>query len=772
MTDTNDTIPEIGENPTDADQAVTPIDTPVDEREDGETRPRPNESESCPVIHGGQPHPTTGNANSVWWPNQLNLKILAKNPAVAQPARRGLRLQGGVRGARPRGGQGRHRRDAHHVAGLVARRLRQLRPAHDPHGLAQRRHLPRDRRSRRRRRRSAALRSAQQLARQRQPRQGAPPAVAGQEEVRPVALVGRPHDPRRQRRARVDGLHDLRLRRWPPRCVGAGRRRLLGPRDHLAGRRALLGRPRAREAPRGRADGPHLRQPRGPERQPRPAGRRPATSARPSAAWRWTTRRPSRSSPVATRSARRTAPRPTRNIEDNPEAAGLEQQGLGWKNNHGTGHGDDTITSGLEVTWTYHPTRWDNEFFHILYAYEWELMRSPGGGHQWRPINGGGADMVPLAHSNGRREPRMLTSDLALRTDPAYDAISRRFKDDPEAFADAFARAWFKLTHRDMGPIDRYLGPEVPAEELLWQDRVPAVDHELIDAADAAALKAQILESGLTVSELVDDDVGGGILVPRQRQARRRQRRPHPPRPAEGLGGQQARPARDACSRSSSRSRRRSTTAAPTARRCRSPTSSCSPATRRVEKAAAGRGRRGRGGLPPGPHRCHAGADRRRSRSRSSSRSPTVPQLLRAARVHARGAPPHRPGEPAHAERSRADRARRRPARARCELGRLGLRRLHRPPGRAHERLLREPARPRHDVEAARPGFARVLGRARTARASPSASAPASTCCSARTRSSARSPRSTRADDANEKFVRDFVEAWGKVTELDRFDLV
>ena len=155
------------------------------------------------------------------------------------------------------------------------------------------------------------------------------------------------------------------------------------------------------------------------------------------------------------------------------------------------------------MTWTYHPTRWDNEFFHILYAYEWELMRSPGGGHQWRPINGGGADMVPLAHSNGRREPRMLTSDLALRTDPAYDAISRRFTEDPEAFADAFARAWFKLTHRDMGPIDRYLGPEVPAEELLWQDRVPAVDHELIDAADAAALKAQILESGLTVSELV-----------------------------------------------------------------------------------------------------------------------------------------------------------------------------------------------------------------------------------------------------------------------------
>ena len=194
---------------------------------------------------------------------------------------------------------------------------------------------------------------------------------------------------------------------------------------------------------------------------------------------------------------------PDTNIEDNPEAAGLEMQGLGWKNNFGTGKGDDTITSGLEVTWTYHPTRWDNEFFHILYAYEWELMRSPGGGHQWRPVNGGGADMVPLAHSNGRREPRMLTSDLALRMDPDYDAVSRRFKEDPEAFRDAFARAWFKLTHRDMGPIERYLGPEVPEEELIWQDRVPAVDHPLIDADDAAELKKRVLDSGLTVPELV-----------------------------------------------------------------------------------------------------------------------------------------------------------------------------------------------------------------------------------------------------------------------------
>jgi catalase-peroxidase len=191
------------------------------------------------------------------------------------------------------------------------------------------------------------------------------------------------------------------------------------------------------------------------------------------------------------------------NVGPAPEGAGLAEQGLGWKNGFGSGKGDDQISSGLEVTWTYHPTRWDNEFFHILFGYEWELMQSPAGAQQWRPINGGGDGLVPLAHSDGRREPRMLTSDIALRADPVYEPIARRFADDPEAFADAFARAWYKLTHRDMGPTSRYLGAEVPAEELLWQDPVPAVDHELIDQADAAALKARILASGLSVAELV-----------------------------------------------------------------------------------------------------------------------------------------------------------------------------------------------------------------------------------------------------------------------------
>jgi catalase-peroxidase len=187
-----------------------------------------------------------------------------------------------------------------------------------------------------------------------------------------------------------------------------------------------------------------------------------------------------------------------------PEAAGLAEQGLGWTSRHGTGFGGDTIGSGLEVTWTSTPTRWTNNFFWNLFGYEWELTKSPAGAHQWRPVNNAGAGTIPDAHDKTRRHPpAMLTSDIALRADPAYEKISRRFFEDPDAFADAFARAWFKLTHRDMGPRARYLGPEVPAEPLIWQDPVPAVDHPLIDAADIARLKAMILASGLTISQLV-----------------------------------------------------------------------------------------------------------------------------------------------------------------------------------------------------------------------------------------------------------------------------
>ena len=187
-----------------------------------------------------------------------------------------------------------------------------------------------------------------------------------------------------------------------------------------------------------------------------------------------------------------------------PEAAGIEEQGLGWKSKFGTGKGGDTITSGLEVIWTTTPTKWSNNFFQNLFGYEWELTKSPAGAHQWKPKQGAGAGTVPDAHDPSKRHaPSMLTTDLALRFDPVYEKISRRFYENPDQFADAFARAWFKLTHRDMGPRSRYLGPEVPAEELIWQDPVPAVDHDLIDAADIAELKAKILASGLSIPELV-----------------------------------------------------------------------------------------------------------------------------------------------------------------------------------------------------------------------------------------------------------------------------
>ncbi|VVO56067.1 Catalase-peroxidase [Pseudomonas fluorescens] len=195
---------------------------------------------------------------------------------------------------------------------------------------------------------------------------------------------------------------------------------------------------------------------------------------------------------------------PADNVGAEPEAAGLEAQGFGWKNSFGTGKGPDTITSGLEVTWTTTPTRWSNNYLENLFGFEWELSKSPAGANQWVAKNGAGAGTIPDAHDpSKRRNPTMLTSDLALRFDPIYEPISRRFLANPDQLADAFARAWFKLIHRDMGPLSRYLGPEMPSEELLWQDPIPQVDHALVNDSDVAALKSKILASGLSVSQLV-----------------------------------------------------------------------------------------------------------------------------------------------------------------------------------------------------------------------------------------------------------------------------
>ena len=195
---------------------------------------------------------------------------------------------------------------------------------------------------------------------------------------------------------------------------------------------------------------------------------------------------------------------PGQYVGPEPEGAPIELQGLGWRSSFGTGVGVDTISSGLEGAWTPTPITWDNSYFDVLFGYDWELTRSPAGAQQWTPVNPEAQGTVPDAHDSSRSHaPMMSTADMAMRMDPIYEPISRRFHENPAEFADAFARAWFKLTHRDMGPIARYLGPEVPSEELIWQDPVPAVDHELIDEAGIATLKAKVLESGLSVSELV-----------------------------------------------------------------------------------------------------------------------------------------------------------------------------------------------------------------------------------------------------------------------------
>ena len=256
-----------------------------------------------------------------------------------------------------------------------------------------------------------------------------------------------------------------------------------------------------------------------------------------------------------------------------PEAAGIEEQGLGWRSRFGSGKGGDAITSGLEVTWTTTPTKWGNGFFANLFGYEWELTKSPAGAHQWTPKNGAGAGTIPDAHDPSKRHaPTMLTTDLSLRFDPAYEKISRRFFEHPDQFADAFARAWFKLTHRDMGPRARYLGPEVPAEELIWQDPIPAGRSQTDRCKGHRRPEGQGAGLGPLRRATGVDRLGVGIHLPRLRQARRRERRPHPSRAAEGLGGQPARPTGEGARRRWRASRASSTARSPAARRSRSPT--------------------------------------------------------------------------------------------------------------------------------------------------------------------------------------------------------
>ncbi len=320
---------------------------------------------------------------------------------------------------------------------------------------------------------------------------------------------------------------------------------------------------------------------------------------------------------------------PADSVGPDPEAAPLEQQGLGWKSTYGTGKGGDAITSGLEVTWTPTPVTWDNSFLETLFGYEWELTKSPADAYQWKPKDGAGAGTVPGPQDPAdRRPPTMLTTDLSLRMDPVYEQISRRFLENPAEFADAFARAWFKLTHRDMGPVVRYLGPEVPAETLLWQDPVPAVTHQLIDDERHRLAQGPGPRLGPVRAPARVHGVGGGLVLPGQRQARRRQRRAHPPRAAERLGGERARPAGHGPAHPGG----------DPAGLQRRPHGRHAGLTRRPDRARGwrgrgagrpGRGLRRRGPLHAGPCGRVAGADRRGVVRRPRAGGGRVPELPR-----------------------------------------------------------------------------------------------------------------------------------------------
>src|ERR1022692_736128 len=463
----------------------------------------PESGGECPVAHGGRVHPTMGDANMQWWPNKLNLKILAKNPAVANPL-----------------GEEFNYADAFRSLDLAAVKqdIAQVLTTSQDWWPADFGHYG-----------PLMIRMAWHSAGTYRISDGRGGAGAGQQRFAPlnswpdnVSL-----DKARRLLWPVKKKYGQKIS-WADLIVLTGNVALesMGFTTFgFAGGRADVWEPdedvywgpettwldderytgdRELEEPLGAVQmGLIYVNPEGPNGNPDPLA-----AARDI---RETFRRMAMNDEetVALIAGGHTFGKthgagPADNVGADPEAAPIEQQGLGWKSTYGTGKGGDTITSGLEVTWTATPVAWDNSFLETLYGYEWELTKSPAGANQWKPKDGAGAGTVPDAHDPSKSHaPTMLTTDLSLRADPVYEQITRRFLENPGEFADAFARAWFKLTHRDMGPVVRYLGPEVPAETLLWQDPLPAVTHELIDAQDIASLKGQILVSGMPVSQLV-----------------------------------------------------------------------------------------------------------------------------------------------------------------------------------------------------------------------------------------------------------------------------
>lgn len=467
------------------------------------TDPKTEEVSGCPVAHGRAPHPTQGGGNRQWWPERLNLKILAKNPAVANPlgedfdyaeAFKSLDLPAVKRDIAEVlttsqdwwpadfGNYGPFMiRMAWHSAGTY-----RISDGRGGAGAGQQRFAPLNSWPD-----NASLDKARRLLWPVKKKYGKNLSWADLIVLTGnVALESMGFKTFGFGGGRADVWEPDEDVYWGPETTWLGDERYTGDREL--------------ENPLGAVQmGLIYVNPEGPNGTPDPIA-----AARDI---RETFRRMAMNDEetVALIAGGHTFGKthgagPADNVGPDPEAAPLEQQGLGWQSTYGTGKGADAITSGLEGIWTDTPTAWDNSFFDILFGHEWELFKSPAGAHQWRPKDGGGAGTVPDAFDASKTHaPTMLTTDLSLRFDPAYEEISRRFHQNPEQFADAFARAWFKLTHRDMGPVVRYLGPEVPAETLVWQDPLPARTYETVDASDVAALKAQILESGLKVSELV-----------------------------------------------------------------------------------------------------------------------------------------------------------------------------------------------------------------------------------------------------------------------------
>ncbi|MFF8638012.1 catalase/peroxidase HPI [Streptomyces pilosus] len=467
------------------------------------TEPKAEEAGGCPVAHGRAPHPTQGAGNQRWWPERLNLKILAKNPAVANPlgddfdyaaAFRSLDLPAVKRDIAEvlTTSQDWWPADFGHYGPLIVRMAwhsagtYRISDGRGGAGAGQQRFAPLNSWPD-----NANLDKARRLLWPVKKKYGTSLSwadlliLSGN-----VALETMGFTTFGFAGGRADVWEPEEDVYWGPESTWLGDERYTGDREL--------------ESPLGAVQmGLIYVNPEGPNGNPDPVA-----SARDI---RETFRRMAMNDEetVALIAGGHTFGKthgagPADHVGDDPEAAGLEEQGLGWRNTFGTGKGADTITSGLEVTWTDTPTTWDNSFFEILFGYEWELFESPAGAHQWRPKDGAGAGTVPDAHDSSKtHQPTMLTTDLALRFDPVYGEISRRFLENPDQFADAFARAWYKLTHRDMGPKSLYLGPEVPAETLLWQDPLPERTHDLVDADDIAVLKERVLASGLSVSELV-----------------------------------------------------------------------------------------------------------------------------------------------------------------------------------------------------------------------------------------------------------------------------